>query len=72
MKITEYDKSKLIKTKLAQALYQKLHFIYDNEMWVLGILDEVFDNDNKIKKLLNIIDNGETDADEIFTIAEEL
>ena len=70
--IMEYNETKLVKTRIARKLYKKLLAIWDDKMWALGIMDELYNNDVKIQKMIDIIDNGETDTDELGFLSEEI
>lgn len=72
LKVIEYNKEELLKTKLGKELYKKLIKIYNLDMWALGIMDFLYNDDVKIQKLIDLIDSGETDADKIFVYADKL
>ena len=56
--IAEFDKKGLLKSELGKILYKKLLKVYDNEMWALGIMDELYNDDIKIQKIMDIVDSG--------------
>ena len=72
LKIVEFNKKKILDTDLAVQLYEKLINIYDNDMWALAILEELYHQEAKIKKMMDIIDSGETDTNELSLLSEEI
>ena len=72
IKLVEYNKQKLLKSNLAKELYNKLMNIYSSEDWALDIIDDLYDDDNKYKKMIEIIDNGEKDINELSMLSEEM
>ena len=72
IKIIEFDKQKFLKTKLGIELYNKLINIFNDDMWALGIMYELNNDDTKIQTMINIINNGETNIDELGFLSEEL
>lgn len=61
-------KLKLVKTEKAEELYKKLKEIWDNEHFTIGILSHL-DNEDKKQKMIDILDSGLTDTDEIILVA---
>ena len=72
MQIVDYNKQKLLKSNLAKKLYKKLIAIENDDDWALAIIDELYADDKKYKKMIEIIDNGEADFNNLFEIADEL
>lgn len=72
MQIIDYNKQKLLKSNLAKELYKKLIAIENDKDWALGIIDELYNDDKKYQKMIQIIDSGETDFNNLFEIADEL
>ena len=72
IKIVKYDDKLLLKSNLSKQLYQKLRNINDEYYWVMGIIEELFDDDKKLKKMIDIVDSGEYDIDKLGILSEEI
>ena len=72
IKVVDWDKNKLLKSELTKKLYNMLIKMYDEDLWALGIIYGVYDDDKKVKKMIDIIDSGECDLDKLGVLSEEI
>lgn len=67
--MTEEEKNEffemIIKTKVAKKLYDMLYEIWANDDFVLGVIFKLKDDEKKLK-MINFLENGLTNTDEII------
>ena len=60
-----------VKTELGKQLYDRLQAIWDDEEWLLGMFLDLRGDDRK-KKFIKYLDEGETDTDRLTYIALDI
>lgn len=55
-------------SELIKNLIAKLKTVYDNENFIIGILSDVWDNENHQKAIIEFIDKGVDVDDETVTV----
>ena len=62
---------KLVNNKIKRLVYEKLLSLYNNKDWALGIMVSL-KSDDDCRSIINDINNGVTDTDELILRALEL